>query len=280
MSAMIGNEVAVVSNNSGRTCEFYVTQRGCIKGDTCDFAHPTAPNGTVTNRVCEFFTLARGCTKGAECDFIHPEGLRPRAAQAQQSVCKFFNSANGCKKGASCEFSHPMGGGMGMGMGMGMPPMPGMGRPAPGAKQCDYFFTARGCVKGDSCDFSHGPQTQQPPMFGGMPMYGQQGGYPGGPGVIPGGRPGFGGIQKKQQKCDFFGTERGCIKGDMCDFIHVKEKVCDFFLTERGCRKGKLCDFQHPEGGAAGTEGGESVGMANGAEERAKARAAKRYAPY
>lgn len=75
-------------------------------------------------------------------------------------------------------------------------------------------------------------------------------------------------VQKRDQKCEFFSTERGCIKGDMCDFIHVKDKVCDFFASERGCRKGKHCDFQHPEGAG---------GAAEGAESRPRA---KRYAPY
>ncbi len=56
-------------------------------------------------------------------------------------------------------------------------------------------------------------------------------------------------LQKRPKICDFYATERGCVKGDACEFIHVKEKVCDFYLSERGCKKGELCDFKHPKEG-------------------------------
>lgn len=195
-----------------------------------------------------------------------------------QSICKFFQMPQGCKKGAGCEFLHPSPA-MGMGMGgMGMPgaPMgygaPMMGAAAGGKKQCTFFFTARGCVKGESCDFSHtagGDQQQQMFSSPAPQMYGM-----GMPGMQQQPMPGQQGMQmmKKPQKCDFFSTERGCIKGEMCDFIHQKEKACDFFLSERGCRKGKFCDFQHPEGGAEA--GGEGAG------ETSSRPKAKRYAPY
>lgn len=288
MSEQVSDDAA-----APRVCDFYLQPRGCIKGDSCDFLHPTAPNGSVTSRLCDFFASSRGCNKGQECDFLHVEGKSkvqpamggfggfggfggmPMGQGMGQSVCKFFSMPQGCKKGAGCEFLHPaqpMGMGMGMGMGApmgyGAPPMMGA-PPAGGKKQCTFFFTARGCVKGESCDFSHtagGEQQQQ--MFGApVPqMYGM--GMPGMPGM-PQRMPGR--SAKKPQKCDFFGTERGCIKGETCDFIHTKEKVCDFFLTERGCRKGKFCDFQHPEG-----EGG-AVEDAGETSSRPKA---KRYAPY
>jgi hypothetical protein len=271
------SEVSEAAAAAPRVCDFYLQPRGCIKGDSCDFLHPTAPNGSVTSKLCDFFASSRGCNKGQECDFLHVEG-KSKAQSTMgfgggmamgQSVCKFFQMAQGCKKGAGCEFLHPaqpmMGMGMG-GMGYGAPPMMGApGGPGGGKKQCTFFFTARGCVKGESCDFSHtAEQPQQmfgapaPQMYGGMGM--------GMPHQMPG-QP-----VKKPQKCDFFGTERGCIKGEMCDFIHTKEKVCDFFLAERGCRKGKFCDFQHPEGGAA--EGAEGAG------ETSSRPKAKRYAPY
>jgi len=274
-----------------RHCDFYITPRGCIKGDTCDFLHPVAPNGTVTTRVCDFFKSPRGCAKDKECDFLHIESLRPTAMQpgmmggmgmgmgaaapAGQKICTFFNSPRGCIKGTECDFFHPP-------AGQGMPGMDacmmqqqgGQGRGQ--GKACDYFFSARGCVKGNECDFSH----VNPAMGGGFPgqqpMYGQQMGMAmpmmgGRPGMDMMARPGFGGPEKRQQKCDFFATERGCIKGEMCDFIHTKEKACDFFLSERGCRKGKFCDFQHPDDGSA-PEGEAGA-------DRTKGRA-KRYAPY
>lgn len=204
-------------------------------------------------------------------------GMMGAGAPAGQKVCNFFSSPRGCIKGSECDFYHPANGatmmpGMDAGMQMGSQ---GSGRGQ--GKPCDYFFSTRGCVKGNECDFSHVNPAMGGGFGGAAPMYGQQmqgmmPGMMGRPGVDMMGRPGFGGVEKKPQKCDFFGTERGCIKGDSCDFIHTKEKVCDFFLSERGCRKGKFCDFQHPDDGTA--EGAGEAGA-----DRTKARA-KRYAPY
>jgi len=255
-----------------RLCEYYVSPRGCIKGDKCDFLHPKSPNGSVTNRVCDYYNQNRGCIKENTCDFLH---VHPRG---------FANSLP------------PMGmGGMGgMGMGMGRPfggrssivpytpsPMRGgygmnINRATGGMsngnnnnnsnniddKQCKYFFTSRGCIKGDKCDFSHSSnvpshypsfhssshhssqqfsQFRQP--FQSEPYVSQR--------LRGSSRP------LRPKKCEFHNTERGCVKGDQCDFIHEKNQVCDFFNTSRGCRKGELCDFQHTnkDGNKASSDG-------------------------
>jgi len=302
-------DVQDATGENKRHCDFYITPRGCIKGDSCDFMHPVAPNGTVTTRTCDFFKSPRGCAKNKDCDFLHIDGLRPSAVQpggmgmmgmgggmggggggmvapAGQKICSFFNSPRGCIKGAECDFYHPPAGQQQQQQQQGMPMdggmMGGQGSGRGQGKPCDYFFSARGCVKGNECDFSHvnpamqaggfgAPQMYGQQMQGMMPMMGQQR-----PGMDMMGRPTFGAgaVEKKPQKCDFFSSERGCIKGELCDFIHTKEKVCDFYLSDRGCRKGKFCDFQHPDDGTgAATDAGEA-----GAD-RTKARA-KRYAPY
>jgi len=166
-------------------------------------------------------------------------------------------------------------------------------------KACDFFLTPRGCSKGNACDFAHvGPQVPDPfAMYGMQGMHGMhgmqgmmggggRGGMPGGMfsgmaaahmmgGGGRGGRGGGAGLQfgigrggmlvpKRPKACEFFNTERGCVKGERCDFIHQKEKICDFYLTDRGCRKGKFCDFKHPEkdgkdGGTPGEDGPRNI---------------------
>merc|ERR1719219_3187157 len=130
-------------------------------------------------------------------------------------------------------------------------------------KVCNFFLTPRGCVKGNQCDFAHiAPPVSDPfsSMYGmgNFPnVMGNRSMFPGmvnpmmgagrGSGVQFG--IGRGGVlvPKRPKSCEFFNTERGCVKGERCDFIHMKDKVCDFYFTDRGCRKGKFCDFKHPE---------------------------------
>lgn len=66
-------------------------------GSNCDFKHPTAPDGTVTNRVCEYWGTGRGCLKSNECKFLHPIRYAPTGAPATK-VCDFYLTAQGCVK--------------------------------------------------------------------------------------------------------------------------------------------------------------------------------------
>lgn len=234
-----------------KICDFYLTPRGCIKGEKCDFQHPLSPAGTQTNKVCDFYLTGRGCRKGDQCDFLHPTPKQP----VKDKVCTYYMTPQGCIKGLNCDFLHPRPGMLGDVP--GMPSIPGMGFPgaAPlggalpgmggrGKKPCEFFLSARGCVKGDQCDFSHvrpGASFPDPSALGAFPGLG----FP--LGLLPqaAGR----GAKKpmKPKLCEFVNTPRGCVKGDQCDFIHQKNKVCDFYLKPQGCRKGALCDFLHPE---------------------------------
>lgn len=176
-------------------CDFYLTERGCVKGDSCDFYHPTAPDGTVTKRVCTYYSEPRGCVKNQECNFLH---IGPTPQQRMNlRPCQFYNSARGCIKGQTCEFAHVPVVGMGMQPVMqpyGYPPPPMHGMPSRGGgyrpvtrskrpQICEFFNKPRGCIKGDACDFIH----------------------------------------QKDQPCRWFTSERGCRKGDLCDFRHSTE---------------------------------------------------------
>lgn len=52
--------------NSGRTCNFYVTQGSCEKGNSCSLIHP------VNVKICHFVTSPAGCPKGYACEMYHP----------------------------------------------------------------------------------------------------------------------------------------------------------------------------------------------------------------
>lgn len=222
MGGMVVDSHAPAKETKDKICDYYLTPRGCIKGTTCDFKHPVAPNGTVTTKVCEYFNSNRGCVKGTTCDFLH---LPPQVA-----------SRVGTKPG--------------FGMMGALPQMLGaaaMPRSAAG-KVCEFFNSPRGCVKGQTCDFAHIPANQGNPMQ--MHMQQHKPFLP--PQVAAVAKQMFPptvtplGLAKKPFICEYFGTERGCVKGDLCDFIHQKPKVCEFYNTPRGCKKNNLCDFQHP----------------------------------
>jgi hypothetical protein len=44
--------------------------------------------------------------------------------------------------------------------------------------------------------------------------------------------------------CRFFNTRRGCIKGESCDFSHVRQP-CLFFNSDNGCVHGDRCGYLH-----------------------------------
>ena len=87
---------------------FDFTLSFCISthSESCDFAHPTAPNGTQTNVVCEYFASKRGCKKGEECNFLHPHRVNPSGEDALK-YCDFYLTPAGCAESKNCKFLHP-----------------------------------------------------------------------------------------------------------------------------------------------------------------------------
>ena len=214
-------------------CDFFLTPQGCLKGNQCDFLHPRV----IPAQHLPPAPHTRGGMRGG---IVGPAG-RMGGGPVTVRVCEFYLTPQGCNRGAHCQFLHPTGRAAQQALAAkeAATRMPA-GRPVP---ICDYFFSRRGCSKGDACPFSHvrEPHPHPPlPHFGGGwgamhagPMYG------GGASVL----------NKRPKVCDFYSTERGCVKGDACEFIHVKDKLCDFYLSERGCKKGEACDFKHPKEG-------------------------------
>jgi len=246
-----------------KPCSFYLTARGCIKGDSCDFQHIAAGGSDtkkpVKNRICDFYMTPQGCVKGIHCDFLHPH---PGAALFGADPTAFSQLT-------------------------GFPSVSTGTNTTKNEKLCSFFMTPRGCVKGDECDFSHArpgasPSFPNPYLPSNSNPYAALG-YGFDPTMLGLMNPALaslvGGKLKKPTKqkiCDFHKTERGCVKGDSCDFIHTKDRVCDFFNTARGCRKGMLCDFQHPS-----KDSGEQVENPSSPGKTKSSRdTGKRYAPY
>jgi len=247
-----------------RLCEYYVSARGCIKNDKCDFLHPKSPNGSVTNRVCDYYNQNRGCIKNETCDFLH---VHPRGFGNSMNMNMAPMGRGGGGFGRSVPFSPPvMRGGYGsLNISRGGPNNNNNNNNNNGGddKQCKYFLTNRGCIKGDKCDFSHGggfnTASHYPSFHSSSHHSSQQFSqfrqpFQHDPYINQRGAPSR---PLRPKKCEFHNTERGCVKGDQCDFIHEKNQVCDFFNTSRGCRKGEACDFQHPtkDGNKASSDG-------------------------
>jgi hypothetical protein len=229
-----------------KICDFYLTPRGCMKGEKCDFQHPLSPAGTQTNRICDFYLTPRGCRKGDQCDFLHPQPKQP----VKDKVCTYYMTPQGCIKGLNCDFLHPR---------------PGMFGDIPGA------------IPGAP---NSGIPADLAALGVGAGVGGRGGGY-GAPVPFPFAfMPQAGRGQKKPLRpkvCDFHGTARGCVKGDACEFIHQKNKICDFFLKPQGCRKGNLCDFLHQ---AKDGEAPKPEDDKNGGGKIKTARASSRFQPY
>jgi hypothetical protein len=261
MSSQVGGSLdsssaPVEEKKKEKICDFYLTPRGCMKGEKCDFQHPLSPAGTQTNRICDFFLTARGCRKGDQCDFLHPQPKQP----VKDKVCTYYMTPQGCIKGLNCDFLHPRPGMFG-----DIPNAAGASGGAAARKPCDFFLSPRGCIKGDQCDFAHiRPGAAGFPAGFGAPVAS----FPfAAAALLAAGRGQRRALRPKV--CDFHNTARGCVKGDACDFIHQKNKVCDFYLKPQGCRKGALCDFLHPskDGEAAKPEDDKSSGKAKPARD-------------
>jgi hypothetical protein len=85
------------------------------------------------------------------------------------------------------------------------------------------------------------------------------------------------GAHSRRRVCFFFGTPRGCSKGDQCSFSHLKESTpvdsthgdptsnsnppfgyCFIFWFKGNCTRGDECKFKHIE--RPGTAGEQSTG--------------------
>lgn len=242
-----------------KVCDYFLLGRGCVKGDECDFIHPTAPDGSATSKLCDFFYQPRGCTKGDTCNFLHipaqqltgkyrelhPPGQShsPAAALHSKSVCQFYLTPSGCKKGAMCDHLHP-------GFHQSTVPISAMSvmAAAGGRGVCSYYLTPQGCKKGGQCDRDHiipphFPFTIPSPAAAvnpyGAPAFANS--LPHGARAVPSS------IARnhptKPVPCPYFLQPAGCKKGAVCEMIHQRQEACPFMTRFGNCKKGEWCDY-------------------------------------
>jgi hypothetical protein len=132
------------------TCAFYLSPRGCVKEDRCEFWHPTAPNGSTSKRVCEYFNSVRGCAKDNRCDFLHiesqflPATVAPVAAPRGHPLLQYGQMA----PPQAINYSH---------LGQAAPTLsevpgqrpfrPTTAQATSNAKVCTFYQGPRGCMK-------------------------------------------------------------------------------------------------------------------------------------
>lgn len=167
----------------------------------------------------------------------HHSGSRGR-------VCEYYLTPNGCNKGAACSFLHPTGKAAQEVLNNKGSLINSNGT-IPGKKnqRCDFYMSRSGCHRGDACPFIH--DKRAPISSSSYPLSTSSSSISRAQSL------------RKPKICSFYNTERGCVKGDHCVFLHVKDKICDFWLSEQGCKKGEYCDFKHPrdEQGQPNTDG-------------------------
>ena len=191
-----------------KVCDFYLT-RGCVKTDDCDYLHPKAPDGTITNKLsdrsltatptspacaslhplltavlltvlcllhsCEYYMHPRGCVKADECNFLH--------IPLQLMTSKFLEQ-------------HPLGGAAG-----GALLQPG---PHKIQKACE-FWQGGLCKKGVACEYLHPGFAAAFSAASAMAS----------PAVLQAPPAVKGGV------CVYFNSPQGCKKGLACDRLHA-----------------------------------------------------------
>ena len=85
---------------------------GCKDGEKCSFAHPV-----THRRLCAFFFSEKGCVRGASCDHLHDvipfltamDAQIPGLPNGHGRVCYHYLHPNGCKSKlhGGCPFYHP-----------------------------------------------------------------------------------------------------------------------------------------------------------------------------
>jgi len=204
---------------SQKICDYYLTKRGCAKGDRCDFLHEGGkPNPSVEDldltqpKTCAFYISERGCIKGEKCDFSHP--VAPNGNETTK-VCEYYQQPRGCVKAERCDFLHVKQARGGRGMAGGPP------GGAPGGGGGDVMEAAmRAQAYANQLAVAAGMMPGYPQMSGMSGM----GGYPSGGGSDkPGERPSvmtLASTTGNSRVCNFYQTDRGCAKSEKCDFIH------------------------------------------------------------
>lgn len=245
---------------TSRVCDYFVTERGCVKGDRCDFLHTTAkkPQSELAadaggKKLCDFFLTDRGCVKEDRCDFLHPKA--PNGTETKR-VCEYFGSHRGCAKEIRCDFLHLN-------------------------QQVFSRTQAAALLQAQTVPFQppYAVPTGYPPQPAGSYAWPGQPAAPAGAGNagnagIPGMRPSMptqAQATGNTRVCTFYQEPRGCAKEERCDFVHSgpanavaqpAPQQVDPAMAQYGYDAAyyQAYGMQQPQAAAAGTQPGAGAG--------------------
>jgi len=136
-------------------CKWYKSPRGCLKGDSCNFAHEQNfgqdkaykvvenMQGGIINRPCKWFLSARGCLKEDNCDFVH-DGTIPSNSRSQDDIEYNEVSIQNERVNIDSTGQHDAEGGV---------------KYRDSKPLCRFYTMTSGCKKGNTCPFSHDQST-------------------------------------------------------------------------------------------------------------------------
>lgn len=250
------------TDSSNKICDFYLSSRGCRKGDECDHQHPVAPNGAKTNKVCDFFGTPKGCSKGEECTFLHIKRLNPLGEECNK-ICSYYLTVNGCVKGMKCDFLHPRAIPANKtrevfqkakelnknnqtavkSLKFGQVTLKGKNVMINDDKVCEYYLTPTGCNKGSECTYLH-PRGKdaQDALNAKEALNKSSSNKQRGPRLSTNNN---GTSARRGKKDNNNENKEKKPKREKLTAEQKKEKQCQFFKSENGCKKGEECEFKH-----------------------------------
>ena len=104
-------------NSKYGICKFFLTPRGCLKGDECNFSHLGAPTETEKQglvktgkreRACFQWEQNGNCSFGDRCRFQH-DNIEANAARAEgeSSICESWRMRGECSQ-VGCPHAHAL----------------------------------------------------------------------------------------------------------------------------------------------------------------------------
>ena len=68
-----GHDEKRIESNTGKPCRYVNTERGCLKGDSCNFDHSKAALARPVKKVPKLCRNKEACVWKPQCRYIHPE---------------------------------------------------------------------------------------------------------------------------------------------------------------------------------------------------------------
>jgi len=222
-----------------RVCDYFGTRRGCAKEKRCNFLHLNCVKKNPQQQPVAATASAYGAPPSAYGEYpgygAPPSnggqpGMRPAMQTTAQTtgntrVCSFYQEPRGCAKQERCDFIH-------QGPSSHAPATPLLATPGADPNMAAYDPAYAAYYQMYAAQAAQGGH----PGAAGQMAAGQQYSYPPSPygAYDPNAYAQHAPVQaappaaaSSGRVCSFFGTQRGCRKGDRCDFVHPAGGVAD-----------------------------------------------------